>query len=74
MINNIVSFELAKYRKLWKKDRLLFSNKLVALIIKQNRVGLNEQEKQTLDIMEQVIEENNGAWEVDKIYNKKKWV
>jgi hypothetical protein len=60
--NNIVPFMLMQYRRMWKEDRWKFSGEMVKLTIKQNRFGLTDEEQYKMDIINQVVEENDGKW------------
>lgn len=51
-----------KYRRMWKSDRWKFSGELVKLTIKQNKQGLTEEDTRKLEVINRVIDENDGKW------------
>jgi hypothetical protein len=62
--NNVVRFDpiYMKYRKMWRENRWKFSGDLVKLTIKQNKTGLDDIEKHTLETINRVVKENDNNW------------
>jgi hypothetical protein len=64
MNNNVFFIDptYIKYRRMWKEDRWKFSGDLVKLTAKQARQALTEEEQYTLDVLNRVVDENDGKW------------